>query len=51
MTKEYIGIEEDVIKILAISSSQPNQMSYEFLIQEDKLIISMDGVFFYLIKR
>lgn len=49
INKELIGIKDDILKVLDVSAS--NQVPYELFIIEDKLVINIDGVFFFLTKK
>ncbi len=49
INKELIGIKEDILKVLDVSVS--NQVLHELFIVKDKLVVNIDGVFFFLTKK
>jgi hypothetical protein len=49
ISKEHIGIKEDILKIWEVSCL--NQVPSDFFINEDELVTNINGVFFFLKKE
>jgi len=49
INKNHIGINDDEVEIVEVSS--PTKIHYELFVVEDKLIINIDGVFFFLTRK